>query len=154
MALPFVLGDTTVKDYIHRSKLTGAGRDGVAGAPEFWDYLAAHQSLSILWTFIPEEVYFTKHLFADRVKAMMLLLNVWHFFIRKWCTPQCFTHLFNTFKPNQDLGVKTFAQARKTTEILVIGYMSGISFMPGANLQFLFWFMSLYPLFIEMIGLP
>jgi hypothetical protein len=85
---------------------------------------------------------------------MMLLLNVWHFFIRKWCTPQCFTHLFNTFKPDQNLGVKTFAQARKTTEILVIGYMSGITFMPGANLQFLFWFMSLYPLFIEMVGLP
>jgi hypothetical protein len=87
VALPFVMGDTSIKDYLHRSKLTGAGRNGVAGAPEYWDYLASHQGLSVLWTFIPHDVYFTKHLFSDRVKATMLLLNVWHFFIRKWCLP-------------------------------------------------------------------
>ena len=32
--------------------------------------------------------------------------------------------------------------------------MSGIVFMPGANLQFQYWFMCLVPLLIEMIGLP
>lgn len=43
IALPFCLfGESTVADYIHRSKLTGAGRNGVAGAAAFWDYLAAH----------------------------------------------------------------------------------------------------------------
>ena len=43
IALPFVLfGESTVADYIQRSKLTGAGRNGIAGAAAFWDYLAAH----------------------------------------------------------------------------------------------------------------
>lgn len=31
-ALPFILGNSTVGDYIQRSKLTGAGRNGIAGA--------------------------------------------------------------------------------------------------------------------------
>ena len=31
-ALPFVLNDSTVADYIHRSKLTGAGRNGIVYA--------------------------------------------------------------------------------------------------------------------------
>ena len=87
VALPFIMGDSKIIDYIHRSKLTGAGRNGVAGAAEYWDYLAAHQDLSILWTFIPKDVYFAKHLFSDRVKAGMLIINVWHFFFRKWCLP-------------------------------------------------------------------
>lgn len=42
VALPFILGDSTVYDYIVRSKLLGHGREGIAYAAEFWDYLAAH----------------------------------------------------------------------------------------------------------------
>ena len=86
IALPFVLGNSTVYDYIQRSKLTGAGRDGIAGAAMFWDYLAAHQDLSILWTFIPNEIYFVKELFSDRVKMAMLFCNIWNFFIRQNCS--------------------------------------------------------------------
>lgn len=86
----------------------------------------------------------------------MLVINVWHFFFRKWCLPQCFTNLFKTFdsKHNATLGIKTQAQVKDTTEILIIGYMSGISLMPGANMQFQYWFICLVPLLIEMVGLP
>lgn len=49
VALPFVLTESTVEDYIIRSKLTGAGRNGINDAPEFWDYLAADYDLTIFW---------------------------------------------------------------------------------------------------------
>lgn len=86
--MPFVLGDSTVADYIHRSKLTGAGRNGVAGAAPFWDYLAAHQDLSITWTFIPHDMYFHEPHFATPVKITMLVCNVWNFFVRKKLFPK------------------------------------------------------------------
>lgn len=84
-------------DYIERSKLTGAGRNGIAGAEEYWDYLAAVQVLSILWTWIPEDIYFNKELFSDRVKLAMVIFNIWNFFVRQNCFPRCWTNLINTF---------------------------------------------------------
>ena len=89
IALPFVLGDTTVADYLHRSKLTGAGRNGIAGAAPFWDYLAAHRELTIFWGFIPHDIYFDKSAMADKLKIGMLVANVYHFFIRKRCLVPC-----------------------------------------------------------------
>ena len=52
VALPFVLNDTTVDDYLVRSKLIGAGRNGIAYAEEHWDYIAALHYLTIFWQFI------------------------------------------------------------------------------------------------------
>ena len=49
IALPFVLGETSVKDYLDKSKLSGAGRNGFANAPEIYDYLAAGHELTIFW---------------------------------------------------------------------------------------------------------
>jgi hypothetical protein len=69
--------------------LTGAGRDGIAGAAEFWNYLAAHQELSIFWTFISKETYFNKEAFADKLKIGMILVNIYHFFFRKMCFIPC-----------------------------------------------------------------
>jgi hypothetical protein len=83
--LPFLLGESTISDYIIRSKLTGAGRNGIAHAAAFWDYLAAHKDLSIFWTFLSERVYFDKALFSDKVKIGMLFVNIYHFFLRKGC---------------------------------------------------------------------
>lgn len=80
LALPFLMGETTPRNYIHRSKLTGAGRNGIQGAAEFWDYLAAHKELSIFWTFVSDEVYFNKHKLSVRVKLGILAANVWYFF--------------------------------------------------------------------------
>mmetsp|Transcript_13063 Transcript_13063/g.22047 ORF Transcript_13063/g.22047 Transcript_13063/m.22047 type:complete len:218 (+) Transcript_13063:559-1212(+) len=156
IALPFVLNESSVADYIQRSKLTGAGRNGIAHAAAFWDYLAAHQSLSLFWTFLPEEVYFDKSRMADPLKVAQLTLNVYHFFLRKWCLPQCFTNLFRTFdsKHTQTLTIDSHHKARKTLEILVIGYFCGVVLMPGANGQFQFWFICLVPLLISMTGVP
>ena len=42
IALPFVyFGESTLHDYIEMSKLTGAGRNGRAGASKIYDYMAA-----------------------------------------------------------------------------------------------------------------
>jgi predicted membrane-bound dolichyl-phosphate-mannose-protein mannosyltransferase len=60
VALPFVFGETSVADYLTRSKLTFAGRNGVAFAEEFWDYLAAEKPTSIFWTFLSDEVYYDR----------------------------------------------------------------------------------------------
>lgn len=46
------------------------------------------------------------------------------------------------------------SQIRHACEILILGYMCGVVTMPGANYQFQFWFISLVPVMIEMIGLP
>ena len=50
--------------------------------------------------------------------------------------------------------VKERSKVRKTLEILLIGYIAGIVLMPGANIQFQFWFQPILPILIEMIGLP
>ena len=42
---------------------------------------------------------------------------------------------------------------KQTLEILVLGYMCGLVLMPGSNQQFQFWFLSLVPIMIEMVGL-
>lgn len=134
-ALPFVLNDSTVADYIHRSKLTGAGRNGIARAALFWDYMAAHRGLSIFWTFIEEDCYFHWPCLAKKLKIAMLLTNIYHFFGRKWCLPRCLTNLFETFDgtARAKLGIKTQAQIKLTLEVLILGYMGGIVTMPGAN---------------------
>jgi hypothetical protein len=148
-----MFGDSTVADYIHRSKLTGAGRNGVAGAAPFWDYLAAHRELSIFWTFVPTELYFVKAEFSDKVKACMLATNVWHFFVRKRAFQPCIDNLLATFSSKAP-GVKTHDQIRNTLEILLIGYICGVVFMPGANQQFQFWFIAIVPILLAMTGVP
>jgi len=82
-----------------RSKLTGAGRNGAANAEEHWDYLAADKELSLFWTFLSEACYYDRTCMADPVKIAILVINVYHFFVRKWCLPQCLTNLFKTFSP-------------------------------------------------------
>ena len=123
IALPFSLFDES-------SVVSGAGRIGVAGDATFSNYLVG---LSIFWTFIPEEVYFNKEAFSDKVKIGMVAANIWHFFFRKWALVPCFQNLFATFDFKKTYGITTHEQLRKTLEILLIGYISGIVLMPGAN---------------------
>ena len=86
IALPFVLNDTKVKDYLDRSKLNGAGRNGFAGAPRYWDYLASDYSLTIFWGFIPSDCYYDFDCLAKKLRIAIPAVNVFHFFIRKGCT--------------------------------------------------------------------
>lgn len=129
------MGETTVKDYIQRSKLTGAGRNGIAGSPEHFDYLAAVHELTIFWQFLDRDTYMDRTKFADPVKLVMLSCQIYNFFLRRWCLPRCFENLFNTFNQQhtEQLGIRNQAQIRKTLELLVVGYFCGIVFMPGAN---------------------
>ena len=78
-------GETSVADYLTRSKLTFEGRNGVAFAEKFWDYLAAEKPTSIFWTFLPDEVYYDQDKLAKFSRISILTLNVWHFFVRKGC---------------------------------------------------------------------
>ena len=112
VASPFIMGETSIADYIHRSKLTGAGRNGIHYAAAFWDYCAAHRSLSIFYTWWPEEDYFIKERFSDIVKRAMLLTNIYHFFVKQNCIYQCFENLFRTFDATLKLGVHTLEQRR------------------------------------------
>ena len=50
IALPFVLTDTSVHDYMVRTKFTGAGR--VTPSPDYWNFVASQYDHSIFWTFI------------------------------------------------------------------------------------------------------
>jgi len=93
------MGETSVEDYIVRSKLTGAGRKGASNSLEHWDYLAADKPLSIFWTFLSWDCYYDRTCMADPVKIGILVVNVYHFFVRKWCLPQCLNNLFKTFNP-------------------------------------------------------
>jgi hypothetical protein len=54
VAAPFIepLGETSIKDYLSKSKLTGEGRNGFAGAVKHWDYIASHIELTVFWSWI------------------------------------------------------------------------------------------------------
>merc|ERR1712178_536112 len=134
--------------------LTGAGRNGIAGAAAFWDYMAAHRDLTIFWGFIPEHIYFDKAALSDKLKIGMLAVNIYHFFIRKKCLIPCLQNLFRTLATQRDMGILTQKRLKETLEILLIGYICGIVLMPGANQQFQFWFICFVPLLIDMVGLP
>lgn len=156
IALPFVLTETSLDDYIIRSKLTGAGRNGIQDGDEHWDYVASHVGLSIFWTFLPHDFYFARHGMARWVRIAMIVLNIYHFFVGQKCTSRCLENLAKTFdfKHTATLGIHTPDQQKKTLEVLLIGYFIGIVFMPGANGQFQFWFSCLVPIVVGMIGLP
>ena len=83
IALPFLLGETSVSEYLFRSKFTGQGRKGVDGALEKWDYLAADIDNSVLFTWVDVECYYNRECFADKLFPIVLFINVYHFFIRK-----------------------------------------------------------------------
>ena len=125
--------------YIVKSRLLGSGTgDYFTGESSHTEYLASNHMLTILWKFIPEDIYYKKELFADRVLFCTMALNVWFFFVRKNCFPQCLSNLFASLtgsKGNTD-GVTTFAQRRNLIDILVVQWMVGIVFMPGAHIQF------------------
>ena len=78
------------------------GRDSGAGAQDFSSYVAAPQQRSIVWgerTVSNQCYYGGPECFANKVKFMIIFMNIYHFFIRKWCLPGCFSNLFATFTP-------------------------------------------------------
>ena len=80
--MPFLMGETTIREYLHRAKFDGSGRNNFAGAPDIFNYMSSHYEHSIFWTFLPKEVYNTKELVSDRLKIGIVCLNIYNFFIR------------------------------------------------------------------------
>jgi hypothetical protein len=154
MALPFILGESTVADYLLRSKLTGQGRNGIATTFKAFDFVAALHDRTLFFSWVPIEIYYNKELMADRLKVGMLFFNVYHFFVKKWAFPTCWKNLMDTFSSVPYKGIQSKAQLRNTLEILVLGYMTGIVLMPGGNWQFQFWYMPLVPILFAMLPLP
>ena len=136
MALPFVMGETSVAMYLEKSRLTGEGKNNFAYEADHFNYIAAEYSHSIFWRFLSEETYYTREKLAVFVKPATLGLNIYHFFIRKNCLPTCLNNLFNTFTSKETLDIKTAEQLRLTVEIIVLGYLVGVVIMPGAHIQF------------------
>ena len=91
ISLPFTLTDTNYKDYLVRTKFTGAGR--VTPSEPFWDFVASRYDHSIFWTFIPQECYESWPCLPQKLRIAMFGLNIYHFFFRKWCLPRCLGNL-------------------------------------------------------------
>ena len=137
ISLPFVLGESTVYDYIVRSKLLGHGRQGIAFAAEFWDYLAAHQTLSIFWRFIPDKWYHDRNYLSFFTRIAQPGLNVFYFFIHNNALWACLSNLMEFLKLRPDPGTSlTAKQRQQLIEILVVQYFCGIVMMPGSHDQF------------------
>lgn len=100
MAIPFITGETSVSEYLFRSRFAGGGRNGIGQAEAVMDNVGAHYTLTIFWTFLDKDLYYSKE-WNDGLKIGILVLNVYHFFIRKWCFPKCIENLLNTFKQGQ-----------------------------------------------------
>lgn len=89
---------------------------------------------------------------ARFVKTAMVFINIYHFFFRRAALQPCLNNLwrFLTLKPD----FQKILDKKNTIEILYIGFLSGIVFMPGANSQFQWWYVPLLPLLLDMAGLP
>jgi hypothetical protein len=128
------LNETSVSIYLFRSKLTGAGRNEVGGAPKFFNYVAADYIATIFWHFIDIDIYYNPQ-FAYCLKIGMLCVNIFHFFIKKNAFPRCFKNLLETFDSNKgkSLGVNCQSDVQNICEMLLIGFISGVVLMPGAH---------------------
>ena len=82
MALPFIMGDTTISEYLLRSRFAGGGRNGIGQADEKFDNVAAHKDHTIFWYWLPESQYYSKE-WNDYLKLSILIANVYNFFIRR-----------------------------------------------------------------------
>jgi hypothetical protein len=98
VALPFVLRDTTVEDYLIRSKLTVKGREGIAFAEEYSDYVLSGYPETVHWGFISEEFYKHKYGIGYYSKICIFILNIYHFFIRKNGLKPCLINLLDFLK--------------------------------------------------------
>lgn len=95
--------------------------------------------------------------FVDGLKKCMLLVNVYYFFVRQWCVPQCLSNVVGLFDCSRNLLYPhklKWSSQKKAIELMVICYIAGAQFVPGGHQQFQMWYWDLLPLAIEMVGLP
>jgi len=111
---------------------------------------------TIYWQLVGPGMYWQPW-FCPLLKKCMLAVNVYYFFLRRWCLPQCLINLTKTFDGSQSLFKSqpfTRAQAKMGVELLLVSYVAGVCFVPGGHQQFQMWYWELIPIAIEMVGLP
>lgn len=132
---------TSLRTYLERSKFIGSNLKR--------EKVGAQYEISLWWRFVPEEMYY-KDSFLTFLKLCMLAINVWYFFIRRNCLPQCLSQLVGTFGKAKN--VMTALDRNLCIELLVVTYIAGTCFVPGGHQQFFLWFIQLIPLQLMMIG--
>lgn len=145
--LGFSGGDTSWKDYLKYAKFAGGDKDRQYGSLYDW---------TIYWQMIDRRIYY-KWWFVVILKMTMLLINVWYFFIRRFCLMDAVYNALTFFEPKWALGVRQrlpYWKQRKGLEIMIICYIAGAQFVPGGHQQFQMWYWDLIPIAIEMVGLP
>lgn len=144
VALPFILGETTVRGYISRARLDGSGRKGANFHLEEMDWLSCYFSESSFWQWVPVWFYDSKHGVALVFRIVFLIGNIYHFFIKKGAFWPCIKNLTSPDKPK-------ILEIKLTTQILVIGFMLGACVLPGCPIQFEFWYSFFIPLLADFI---
>lgn len=123
LALGFEGANTNLQPYLDNSKLLGGGSDPKLQRGAYYD-------LTIYWQFVGRNIY-EGPIFASATGKAMLGINVYYFFIRRWCTPNCLYNLAQTF--NMGGSKMTFADCRKLIELITIMYLGGVNFVPGGH---------------------
>ena len=92
------------------------------------------------------------------MKAAIVILNIYHFFIRKQAFFTCLAQLakFSFFDPGEVKAHQTLSkdQISFMVETILLGYMIGLTFMPGGHQQMQYLDKSFVPLLILMTGFP
>ena len=153
VALPFLMGETSISDYLSRSKLNGAGRDEFAFAEKEMNWLTSEYGNTKHWLFLSEEFYKSETGLAAFAKSAIQYLNVYYFFFRQGGFKQCIINLDEFLSGKPDKQPEKIVH-KHLLDILVVGYYIGIVLLPGFNYQFDLWHLPFMPLFIDMAGLP
>ena len=88
------------------------------------------------------------------MKAAIVILNIYHFFIRKRAFFTCLAHLTNFSGEVKVYKTLSKDQVGFMVETILLGYMIGLTFMPGGHQQMQYLDKSFVPLLILMTGFP
>jgi len=123
------------------------GGDGKGGS-QGW---GAYYKFSIYWRFLDEKTYYSDE-FLLYTKYAIVVLNIWHFFVKKNALRTCLANLVyvreGLTKPWSHRDVKF------CVETIWLGFMCGVIMCPGGHTQFQFWYTYMLPILIHMVGLP
>lgn len=96
--MPFITKKSTVNDYLTRAKFTAKGR--VTPGAHFWDFMASLYEHTIVWSWVSKDCYETYYCLAMYLQMSIFAVNIYHFFIRKWCWKQCILNFRDWVHPS------------------------------------------------------
>lgn len=117
-----------------------------AGMTHYWDYLkyakfiedkerkyGATQDMSIFWHQVSSEIYYSKG-FVPRLKKIMMFINFWFFFVRRFCAPRCIMNVLSVTDSKWSRQQKLrWRDQILATELMVVCYIAGAQFVPGGH---------------------